>query len=241
MSTLSLCMIVKDEESNIRRCLESIKSIADEIIIVDTGSSDKTKDICSEFTDRIYDYEWNDNFADARNFSIQKASSDWILWMDADEELYITSISRLKEYLDMEELAFYSIKMLHIFETAPEYDKRLYISYNYRLFRNRLHFKFEGAIHEKLLLEEQTEEAPICACIEILHYGYSEKSAPKKANRNLKLLLHEKKNHRDEPWLDYHIAPELYRLQDYETAFRFINQSIAGFLSLGVLPPALAY
>ncbi|MDF2512164.1 MAG: glycosyl transferase [Herbinix sp.] len=240
MSTISLCMIVKDEESNIRRCLDSIKSIIDEIIIVDTGSSDKTKDICSEFTDKLYDYQWNGNFADARNFSIQKASSDWILWMDADEELYIKSISRLKENLDLEEIAFFSIKMLHILVTAEDYDKQPYISYNYRLFRNRLDFKFEGAIHEKLLLKGQMEEAPICNCIQILHYGYSENSVLKKANRNLELLL-EKKNRSDEPWLDYHIAAELYRLQDYETAFQFVNQSIVGFLSQGILPPSLAY
>ncbi len=241
MSILSLCMIVKDEEFNIRRCLESIKSVADEIIIVDTGSSDNTKVICSEFTDKIYDYPWQDNFADARNYSIQKASSDWILWMDADEELSIKSLSGLREYLETKRANFYSVKMLHILGTATDCNEQTYVSYNNRLFRNGLNLKFEGAIHEKLLLETQPEEKIICGSIEILHYGYSEPYYRKKGLRNLELLVQEKKSHSKDPWLDYHIAAELYQLQNYDTAFYFINQSIAEFLSQGVIPPALTY
>jgi len=241
VSTLSLCMIVKDEEANIRRCLESVRLVADEIIIVDTGSSDSTKAICSEFTDNIFDYQWDGNFADARNFSIGKASSDWVLWMDADEELYMKSPDKLKQHLDREESVFYPVRMLHIIDTVSEYHKQPYVSYHHRLFRNRLNFKFNGAIHEKLILPEPIEGIPVDNCLEILHYGYLEKDAAKKAYRNLELLFQEKQIQRDDPWLDYHIAAELYRLQQVEAAFQFVNHSIVGFLSLGVMPPALAY
>ncbi len=241
MSTLSLCMIVKDEEPNIRRCLESVRPVVDEIIIVDTGSGDSTKAICSEFTDKIFDYQWNGNFADARNFSIKMASSDWVLWLDADEELYMKSPDKLKEYLDTEEAVCYQIRLLHVTDTALEYDKQPYVSYNYRLFRNKLNFKFNGAIHEKLILPEPIEGTPVNDCLEILHYGYSERDTQRKAYRNLELLFREKGIRRDEPWLDYHIAAELYRLQQVETAFQFVNHSIVGFLSLGIMPPALAY
>ena len=78
MSDISLCMIVKNEESILTPCLESIVDYVDEIIIVDTGSTDKTKEIALKYTNKIYDYKWNYNFSDARNFSLSKASNDCI-------------------------------------------------------------------------------------------------------------------------------------------------------------------
>ena len=82
---ISLCMIVKDEEQHLENCLNSIKELADEIIIVDTGSKDKTKEIAGKFTNKVYDFKWNDDFSEARNFSLSKATKDWILVLDADE------------------------------------------------------------------------------------------------------------------------------------------------------------
>ena len=88
MFSLSLCMIVKDEEDVIDRVLTCSNRFADEIIIVDTGSKDKTKEICKNFTDKIYDFVWCDNFSLARNFSFSKATKEYIMWLDADD--YIT-------------------------------------------------------------------------------------------------------------------------------------------------------
>ena len=85
MITLSLCMIVKDEEKVLKRCLDSVKDIVDEIIIVDTGSHDKTKDIAKQYTDKLYDFKWIDDFSKARNFSFSKATKDYIIWLDADD------------------------------------------------------------------------------------------------------------------------------------------------------------
>lgn len=87
MISISLCMIVKDEEKNLGRCLESLKHIVDEIIIVDTGSEDTTKDIAKQYTDKIYDFVWQDDFALARNFSFSKATKEYIMWIDADDVL----------------------------------------------------------------------------------------------------------------------------------------------------------
>ncbi|MBN1544765.1 glycosyltransferase [Candidatus Woesearchaeota archaeon] len=87
MATLSLCMIVKDEERFLRSCLDSVKEIADEMIIVDTGSTDRTKDIAAAAGARVFDFRWNNDFSAARNFSLKKATSNWILVMDADEVL----------------------------------------------------------------------------------------------------------------------------------------------------------
>ena len=85
MVTLSLCMIVRDEEDVLGRCLESVKDLADEIIIVDTGSSDRTKEIAAYYTDRIYDFEWCDDFSAARNFAFSKGTKDFLMWLDADD------------------------------------------------------------------------------------------------------------------------------------------------------------
>lgn len=87
MNKISLCMIVKNEEKYIGNCLKSVCDLVDEIIIVDTGSTDKTKQICKKYTDKIYDYKWINDFADARNFSFSKATCDYIMWLDADDIL----------------------------------------------------------------------------------------------------------------------------------------------------------
>ena len=87
MITISLCMIVKNEEAVLARCLDSIADLMDEIIIVDTGSTDRTKEIASRYTSNIYDYKWNGNFADARNYSFSKATCQYIYCADADEVL----------------------------------------------------------------------------------------------------------------------------------------------------------
>lgn len=82
---ISLCMIVKNEEHNIGRCLSSVKDLVDEIVIVDTGSTDRTKEIVAQFTDKIYDFEWIDDFAAARNFAFSKGTKDYLMWLDADD------------------------------------------------------------------------------------------------------------------------------------------------------------
>lgn len=86
MVTISLCMIVKNEEDVIGRCLASVKDVVDEINIVDTGSTDRTKQIVQQFNARLFDFEWIHHFAAARNFSFQQATKDYILWLDADDE-----------------------------------------------------------------------------------------------------------------------------------------------------------
>lgn len=85
MIKLSLCMIVKNEEDTLARCLDSVKDIVDEIIIVDTGSTDKTKEVAAKYTEKIYDFKWVYDFSKARNYSFSKATKDYIMWLDADD------------------------------------------------------------------------------------------------------------------------------------------------------------
>ena len=87
MPTISLCMIVKNEEMHIARCLDSVAGLVDEIIIVDTGSTDRTIEIASNYTSKVFSYQWKDDFADARNNSFSRASMEYCMWMDADDIL----------------------------------------------------------------------------------------------------------------------------------------------------------
>jgi len=95
--TLSVCMIVKDEEKNIGKCLHKIEPLADEIIVIDTGSTDRTRDIAKVFGAKVYDFAWTDSFSDARNYSISQASGDWILVLDADETIAPADFEKLRE------------------------------------------------------------------------------------------------------------------------------------------------
>ena len=85
MVTISLCMIVKNEERVLGRCLESVQEIADEIIIVDTGSEDRTKEIAEKYHARVFEQEWQDDFSRARNYSFSQAEMDYCMWLDADD------------------------------------------------------------------------------------------------------------------------------------------------------------
>ena len=93
--TISLCMIVKNEEVNIEKCLKCTNKIADEIIIVDTGSTDNTKLVAKKYTDKIFDYEWADDFAAARNYSFSKATMEYIMWLDADDIISDVDIEKI--------------------------------------------------------------------------------------------------------------------------------------------------
>jgi tetratricopeptide (TPR) repeat protein len=107
-STLSLCMIVKNEEAYIAQCLMSVSPVIDEIIIVDTGSTDRTKDIAQVFGAQAYDFQWTHNFADARNFSLLKAHGDWILVLDADEVISSIDHAALTELIKKQKRVGYS-------------------------------------------------------------------------------------------------------------------------------------
>lgn len=153
MVTFSLCMIVKNEERVLERCLNSVADLMDEIIIVDTGSADKTKQIAKKFTDKIYDFAWTGNFSDARNYAFSKAECDYIYSADADEMMDEENRQKfrvLKEAM-LPEIDIVQMKYANQLEfgTIYNFDEEL----RPKLFKRVRTFRWEEPIHETILLE----------------------------------------------------------------------------------------
>ncbi|MFZ5647338.1 MAG: tetratricopeptide repeat-containing glycosyltransferase family 2 protein [Bacillota bacterium] len=221
-------MIVKNEEQNLRRCLASVTGAVDEIIVVDTGSSDGTREVAAGFGARVLSFPWNGNFSDARNASLEGATGDWILFLDADEELTAEGREALRRVTGDETVEGYFIKIVNYLggegrvETCPDLI--------FRLFRNRPEYRFRGAIHEQIvdvILEKNSRAKYMIADdLVILHYGYLNEQIEEKdkKNRNLNIISRELDESPDNRLLRYHYGVELFRAERYrEAADEFVR------------------
>lgn len=161
MITISLCMIVKNEQEVLSRCLDSVKEIVDEIIIVDTGSTDKTKEIARAYTGKVYDFEWVDDFSAARNHSFSFATEDYIMWMDADDVLLEEDRSKLlllKENLSPD-VDVVMMKYNYGFDGNGNVTLSFYRE---RLLKRERNFTWSEPIHECIATSGTVETHKIC-------------------------------------------------------------------------------
>ena len=206
---ISLCMIVKNEEHCIYRCLNSVKDFADEIIIVDTGSTDNTKNIACQFTEKIYDFKWVNDFSKARNFAFSKANGRYLFWLDADDyisEDNFLKLKDLKKNLD-HSIDVYMLKYEIAFDKAGN---STFTYYRERLLKNDGSFCFLGAVHEAVVPHGKIEYLDIS----IKHL----KDRAPDPKRNLK-IYEELKKYRflDEREL-YYYGRELFYNKKYKQA-----------------------
>ena len=164
MIQISCCMIVKNEEKILARCLESIADLMDEIIIVDTGSDDRTKEIAAGYTDKIYDFEWVDDFSAARNFAFSKATKDYIYSADADEVVDEENRQRFRELkqiilpeIDIVQMK-YGNQLSH--GTTYNFDEE----YRPKLFKRQREFIWTEPIHEMVRLDPVVYDSDIVIC-----------------------------------------------------------------------------
>ena len=183
-SSISLCMIVKNEENCIERCLTSATDLVDEIIIVDTGSTDNTISLCRKYTEKIYPFKWINDFSAARNFSLSFAEKDWILVLDADETISLKYLDYMNNliHLAAEDTGGYYFDRINY----KEQDDDNLCEWNdtvLRLFRNRHGFKYERNVHEFVDNSILSKNMKISQSGMTLHHfgflkgeGYKEKS-----------------------------------------------------------------
>jgi GT2 family glycosyltransferase len=217
--TISLCMIVKDEEAVIGRCLDSVKDLVDEIVIVDTGSSDNTKAIVKRYTDRVFDFQWVDDFSAARNFSFDQARMDYILWLDADDvldkenrEKFVRLRSELEHWVD-------AVSMLYHLSFdqngSPTHSLR-----RHRLVKRINRFRWQGAVHEYLQVGGHVVESDVAV---------SHMPVERDPDRNL--AIYEKKLAKGEtltPRDLYYFANECLDHGLHEKAIRYYQQFLEG-------------
>ncbi|MHB8129574.1 MAG: tetratricopeptide repeat-containing glycosyltransferase family 2 protein [Mobilitalea sp.] len=231
MIAISLCMIVKDEEVNLSRCLDSVANFVDEIIIVDTGSMDRTKEIALKYTDKVFDYLWNNSFADARNFSISKASNEYVLMIDSDELVESIDMCEMKILIQKNQ------KMVGRLQRVNEYSRNG-ISYHLSERVNRLfskkYYKYEGSIHEQVVPIDEINMEMYQIPLKISHSGYEGDLAvrKKKTERNITLLILALQKEPEDPYLIYQLGKSYYMGEDYNNACNYFGQALSYNLDL---------
>lgn len=221
---LTLSMIVKNEEKYLETCLQSVKDVVDEIVIVDTGSTDKTLEIAEKYSAKIFHFEWINDFAAARNFALEKSSGDWILYLDADECLSQKSVSELQKLTRNKKREAFKC----IINNIDEINSRPSVMTYTRLFSNDKRLHFEGKVHEQIENSLRKNGFIIKnSRIEIDHYGYnlSKNDLQSKAKRNLSILL----NQYDETKSSYyafHLGQSYAILNEKENAVKYFSASL---------------
>ena len=235
MIPISVCMIAKNEEKNIRQCLAPLQELGFELVIVDTGSTDRTKALASQYTDHIYDYSWNDDFSAARNFSISKASHDWILVVDFDEYLKEFDLQGLISCIHNHKREIGTITRLNPCRLISGQSSVMTEQVARLFHRNYNHY--QGIIHEQVLPIDCSTPSYFPVALSFYHHGYEEEiSLSQKAQRNLRLLLTALENSPDDPYLLFQTG-KCYQIQkDYASACRYFDAGLSCDLD-----PALTY
>ena len=222
MLPISVCIIGKNEEKFLDDCLKHLSVYDWEIVFVDTGSTDKTKEIALKYTQNIYDFEWINDFSMARNFAASKATRDWILAIDCDEYVQTFNqnnlVKMLKDYPDSS--AF--IDVCNLAANLKDYTR----SQVYRLYPKNI-FHFENSIHEQLVRIDHKPATSFHSGISAMHYGYisGQVDLKKKAVRNIELLLEIIKKEPDNPYHYFQTGISYMNLEDYDNAVTYLTKA----------------
>ncbi|MDX6555703.1 MAG: hypothetical protein QOD86_1898, partial [Miltoncostaeaceae bacterium] len=226
--TLSFCMIVKDEEEMLPGCLEAVRPFVDEVIVVDTGSTDRTVAIAAAFGARVLHFPWNGSFADARNVSLEAATGDWVMYLDADEHLVPEDGPMLRELLGRTWRE--GFELVETNYTRDEGAGQAVTHLALRIWRHRPAYRFEGAIHEQktrnmpTYLRERFEQTGI----RVRHYGYLNGRIEDrdKSRRNLELLEREA-GERPTPFMAFNLGSEHLALDEPARARKLLDAAWA--------------
>jgi tetratricopeptide (TPR) repeat protein len=226
--TVSVCMIVRDEEEALPRCLKSLQNVVDELIVVDTGSKDNTIRIAEHFDGRIFHFKWRDDFSAARNESLKHATGDWILQLDADEELLPASVPHLKESMSEPSVLLYLVR----FDNGVKCRQVRFVWLG-RLFRNQPKLRYHRPYHEtidesvdEVMSEETGWNVRYEPSIVIRHYGYEHADMLNKWERGFRIM----KSHLNENPKDAYILTKMggvcSSLGRHDEAETYLNKAL---------------
>ena len=221
---ISLCMIVKDEEKSIEKCLASMDEIVDEIIIVDTGSTDSTKDICRKFKKaRVFDFKWSDDFSAARNESLKHATEEWILVLDADETIPQEDLEKIRELTQQSDVPAFSLE-----QRSYLHDNSYVSHWLVRFFRNTMGFYFKNRVHE--LVEDSVKEKGLeykKEDIVIKHSGSLKdaKLINEKKEYYKKLLLKQLEENPGNERYNYQVGRMYVEEKEFDKALEFLEKA----------------
>jgi len=220
-------MIVKDEEANLPGCLDSAAGLFDEVIVVDTGSTDRTREVAARFGARVFQFPWVDSFSAARNESLRHATGDWIFWMDADDRLDEDNRRRLRDLFATlgNEVAGYMVRCscrTNATTTAAAYVDHV------RLFRNHPQIRWRYRVHEQILpavYEQGGRER--WTDVVIHHLGYQDgPTRERKHHRNLRLLHMEQVERPNDPFVLFNIGWSYFELSRLPEGLLYLENSL---------------
>ena len=221
MMKISVCYIVKNEENNLPLSLETVKDVADELVIVDTGSSDGTVRIAKEAGAKLFYFQWGDDFSAPRNFAIGQAVGDWIVFLDADEGfLYPERVREQLQKIDEMRPSVDAVMITRV-NVDPETDRQQGNDQAVRLFRNLPQIRYQGRIHENVAysggsLRLHKDDGALA----LYHTGYAGKVGLQKDERNLRLLQQDVAEHGEQPGQYMYFADCYLNLKDYGRAMK---------------------
>lgn len=235
MFPISVCIIAKNEARKIERLLTSLAPYHFEIVIVDTGSTDQTREIAGKYTDRIFDFAWVDDFSAARNYSLRMASYDWILMMDCDEWIKSLDLEELTYFRKHLSAAVGSVTRENL--TGSPLQPSMTCDQTERFF-NRKRYHYTGRIHEQLTPKFDKTFETFLLNTTIGHDGYlmTEAERAAKSQRNISLLEKELAQNPANPYLLYQLGKGYEMINDYAGACSYYQKAL-GF----DLDPELAY
>lgn len=221
---VSACLIAKNEELNIGRCLSSLKGLADEIIVVDTGSEDRTIEIAKSHGARVYHHPWENDFSKPRNYAIDQAAGDWIIFLDADEYFADKhSLNNAKKYMEeylRKDVDAFFCRIVNI-DTDPD-KPQISTAINLRIFRNNPNLRYRYEIHEEIFHRNRKLKMVVLNDeVDIMHTGYSDNIVEKKIKRNLEYILKDIAENGEDKRHYHYLVDCYYGLDQYDEVIKY--------------------
>ncbi len=222
MLQITVCMIVRNEDNHIGECIKRLRPCRFDIVVVDTGSIDRTQKVAQKYTDNVYDYKWCSNFSMARNFAVSQSKTDWVLMVDSDEYLEQANLLELEEDVRNHPQGIGLITRNNPY--TLNMNRMMMKQKIGRLFDRRL-YHYEGAVHERIVRTDGNEPEMFDIPLTFYHIGYvAEPEKRARATRNLEMLFNEIGDTQPDPYKYYQLGQNYISMNDIDKAAEYYRK-----------------